>query len=282
MPTICQLVTLQRCVRNYIQTIALCAHSYMTQSIWSDPFHNATANLPSDNCCSLAASSLAKAFFSFFRCFFRWLFVRPSALATAVSCELVVSTAGGIVAGDEEAIGVSAGDIVEGSVADGMANGLEYFCAIAALPAPRAEALPVNSCVSFTVTALDVKPDPSSFCFPLALFLLGLPNASNPVFAFFAMDLVRDSSSDSASSDSAASCVTGSFDLLDEPLCSFRFKRPAWGIFEVDAPPFSMLEALYQPGRSVWDYGKRSQQPTHRCLSFSFAFLIFTKTSASC
>lgn len=160
-----------------------------------------------------------------------------------------MSAAGGIVAGGGDAVGVSAGDIVEGSDADGIANGLEYFCAVDAPPAPFAEALPVVSCVSFTGTALTVKPDPSSFCFPLDLFLLGLLNASNPVFAFFAIDLVRDSSSDSSSSDFAASCVAGSFDLFDEPLCSFRFNRPAWGMFVVDASPFSILEALYRPGR---------------------------------
>lgn len=186
----------------------------------------ATANLPSESCCSFAASSRANAFFSFFRCFFRWLFVNPSASAPTASCDSIVPSSSGIVGEGGDNGGESAGAEVAGFDVDGMANGLVYFCA-EALYEPLTEASRFVSWPSLTGTTFVVKPEPSSFCLPLDLLLLGLLNASNPVFAFLAIDLVRDSSPDSSSSDGAASWVDESLDLFAEPLWSFRFSRAA-------------------------------------------------------
>lgn len=140
--------------------------------------------------------------------------------------------------------GVGSGVVVSGAVSvgatEGIANGLRYACAV--LPFTDASDVCV---VSSWSTLFPVTPVPSSRCLPLDLALPGLLNASWALFDFFAMDLVRDSSSEDSSSF-AVEGVSVSFEFAPL-LCSFRLRRLACGILDVDAFP-STFEALHIHG----------------------------------
>ena len=175
--------------------------------------------------------------------------------------------AAGVVVGggdvDSGEMVVSGGGLVVAT--EGIANGLRYASAV--LPFIDAPGVCI---VSSWSTVFPVTRGPSSRCLPLDLPLPDLLKASWAVFDFFAIDLVRDSSSEDSSSFPVEG-VSVSFEL--EPLlCSFRLRRLACGILEVDAFS-STFEALHSTTLSVTV--TRSKTPYDLPMTFLFLCLAY-------